>query len=262
MNTIRAEKVNFRSIRINGSNEDHHLLARRMFEVLHPLYAQLANEHYTHFLEKFVLDSTSNTFNGFFLIDQANRDVGLTAVRITEASYNGQVVAHLTIHLGLHPDSRGEKHTRSLIFKEIFKYKFRYPFRPFFIIDTPVSAASYRKLAKGTAIFYPTPDHAIPDSLWVLCESVAKAKGWQPIEGAPREARFVERPLTDLSRTDPRQASEEFKSIERWFSKTTLGVPGSGILIIVPITWRNIIFSIFKIIGPRSAFSKNVSKSQ
>jgi hypothetical protein len=243
MKNIRLEKINFCSTRDHGSEDEQHLLAKRAFNILHPLFGHLADAEYTTFLEHVVCDPTPVVFRGLFMTDENNRDLGLVAVRIAETSFNGKTIAHFTAHLGLHPEVRGEKATAALVWKEIFCYRLRYPFRPFYIIDTPISAASYRKMHKGVAQLYPTPGNPIPENLWPLCESVAKERGWKAIEGCPKEARFVNRPLTELSTNDLRSRSDEYLFVEKWFAETTSGVLGSSVLIIVPITFLNILLS-------------------
>jgi hypothetical protein len=245
---LRAEKIDYITVRKQGTDADHHALAKRTFDVLKPLFGHLADKQYNHYLDSVVRDPTAVIFRGIFLVDENRIDRGLTGVRIGELSHEGRTVAHLSINVGLHPEARGEYHTALLVFIVIMRYRLRHPMRPFFFIDTPVSAASYCKLTKIATRIFPTPDKEIPESLWPICESVAKARGWKPIEGCPKEARSVERPLTTLARIDNRRDSEKFSSIERWFSQTTAGTPGSGVLVITPLSFSNVF-----LIGYRTA---------
>lgn len=246
MKRIRLEKINFRATRERGDELEQHQLAERTFNVLRPLYGHLTDTEYTTVLDHVIRDATPVVFRGLFMTDENERDLGLIGVRIGETTYKGRTIAHLTVHLGLHPEARGEKHSVRLIWQEIFRYRLRHPLRPFFIIDTPISAASYRKMHKGTAQIFPTPDTPIPEHLWPLCEFIAKEKGWLPIEGCPKEARLVNRPLTTLSVNDARPESQDYRSTARWFNETTKGVPGSSVLVIVPITVSNMVLSTLK----------------
>lgn len=255
MKSIRLEKIDFRATRERGNEPEQHKLAERTFNVLRPLYGHLSNTEYTTVLDHVIRDETPVVFRGLFMVDDSERDLGLIGVRIGETTYNGQTIAHLTVHLGLHPEARGEKHSTKLIWQEIFKYRLKHPLRPFFIIDTPISAASYRKIRKGAAQIFPTPGKPIPEHLWPLCDFVAKEKGWLPIEGCPKEARFVNRPLTTLSVSDARPESQDYQSTARWFNETTKGVSGSSVMVIVPITVSNIAMSILKQMN--SYFKKN-----
>lgn len=257
MKRIRLDKINYRAVREHGTESDQHKLAVRTFNVLRPLYGHLTNAEYTEVLEHVIRDSTPIVLRGIFLVDDNERDLGLIAVRITEIIFNGQTIAHFTIHLGLHPEARGEKHTTRLLWKEIFRYRLKHPLRLCYIIDTPISAASYRKLYKGTAQIFPTPSKPIPENLWPLCESVAKKKGWLPIEGCPKEARFVNRPVTALSANDTRPDSQDYHSTKRWFTETTKDVPGSSVMVIVPLTATNIAMSALK---QANHFLKNKSR--
>jgi hypothetical protein len=243
---MRLEKINFRAVRERGDELEQHQLAERTFHVLRPLYGHLTDAEYTTILDHVIRDTTPVAFRGLFMIDDKERDLGLIGVRIGETSYNGRTIAHLTVHLGLHPEARGEKHSVKLIWKEIFRYRLKHPLRPFFIIDTPISAASYRKMHKGIARMFPTPGNPIPENLWPLCDFVAKEKGWLPIEGCPKEARLVNRPRTTLSVNDPRPESRDFLFTQCWFDATTKGVEGSSVMVIVPITLSNIAMSALK----------------
>ncbi|MES2300046.1 MAG: hypothetical protein V4582_23615 [Pseudomonadota bacterium] len=249
MKRIRLENIDFRAVRERGNELEQHRLAERAFDVLRPLYGHLTDAEYTTILDHVIRDTTPVIFRAIFMIDQNERDLGLIGVRIGETNYNGQTIAYLTAHLGLHPQARGEKHSVRLIWQEIFRYRLKHPLRPFFIIDTPISAASYRKMHKGVAQMFPTPGQPIPEDLWPLCEFVANEKGWLPIEGCQKEARFVNRPLTTLSVHDARPASQEYRSTERWFNEMTNGVSGSSIMVIIPITITNIAMSVLKQIG-------------
>lgn len=246
MQRIRLEKIDFRAIRERGNEAEQHRLAERTFNVLRPLYGHLTDAQYTTILDHVIRDATPVVFRGIFMVDGHGRDLGLIGVRIGETVYQGRTIAHLTVHLGLHPEARGEKHTMKLIWQEIFRYRLKHPLRPFFIIDTPISAASYRKMHKEIAHIFPTPGHPIPEHLWPLCDFVAKEKGWLPIEGCPKEARMVNRPLTTLSVNDNRPESQNYLSIKRWFDETTKGVSGSSVMVIVPITIANMAMSILK----------------
>ncbi|MES2317730.1 MAG: hypothetical protein V4631_09575 [Pseudomonadota bacterium] len=246
MNRIRLEKVNFRAVRERGNEQEQHKLAERTFNVLRPLYGHLTDAQYTTVLDHVVRDTTPVIFRGLFMIDENERDLGLIGLRIGEANFHGRTIAHLTVHLGLHPEARGERHSARLIWQEIFRYRLKHPLRPFYIIDTPISAASYRKMHKGIAKIFPTPGSAIPEHLWPLCDFIAKEKGWLPVDGCPREARLVNRPLTTLSVNDPRPESQDYLSTERWFNETTKGVSGSSVMVIVPITVANIALSTLK----------------
>lgn len=246
MKRIRLEKINFRAIRERGNEIEQHKLAERTFNVLRPLYGHLTNTEYTTILEHVIRDETPVIFRGLFMTDYNGRDLGLIGVRIGETRYDGQTIAHLTVHLGLHPEARGEKHSTKLILQEIFRYRLKHPLRPFFIIDTPISAASYCKIRKGTAQIFPTPGNPIPQHLWSLCDFIAKEKGWLPIEGCPKEARLVNRPLTALSVRDARPASQDYLDTARWFDETTQGVSGSSVMVIVPVTVLNIAMSLLK----------------
>lgn len=246
MNRIRLEKIDFRVVRERGNEAEQHKLAERTFDVLRPLYGHLTDAEYTTVLDHVIRDTTPVIFRGIFMIDDRERDLGLIGVRIGETTYQGQTIAHLTVHLGLHPEARGEKHSVKLIWKEIFRYRLKHPFRPIFIIDTPISAASYRKMHKEIAEIFPTPGKPIPEHLWPLCDFVAKEKGWLPIEGCPKETRLVNRPLTTLSVTDARPASQDYLSTQRWFDETTKGVVGSSVMVIAPVTVANIAMSALK----------------
>ena len=246
MTRLRLEKINFRAVRERANEREQHQLAERTFNVLRPLYGHLTDAEYTTVLDHVIRDTTPVVFRGLFMTDDHERDLGLIGVRIGEASYNGRTIAHLTVHLGLHPEARGEKHSAKLIWQEIFRYRLKHPLRPFFIIDTPISAASYRKMHKGIARIFPTPGDAIPEHLWPLCDFVAEEKGWLPIEGRPKEARLVNRPRTALSVNDPRPASRDYLSTESWFDETTNGVVGSAVMVIVPVTLSNMAMSALK----------------
>jgi hypothetical protein len=246
MKRMRFEKINFRAVRERGNDLEQHSLAARTFHVLRPLYGHLTDAEYTTVLDHVIRDTTPVVFRGLFMVDDQERDLGLIGVRIGETSYNGQTIANLTVHLGLHPEARGENHSAKLIWQEIFRYRLKHPLRPLFIIDTPISAASYRKMHKGIARIFPTPGEPIPENLWPLCDSVATEKGWLPIEGCPKEARFVNRPRTALSVNDARPASPDYLATECWFDETTKGVVGSAVMVIVPITLSNMAMSAVK----------------
>ncbi|MES2017065.1 MAG: hypothetical protein V4484_11270 [Pseudomonadota bacterium] len=246
MKRMRLEKINFAAVRERGNETEQHRLAERTFQVLRPLYGHLTDAEYTTVLDYVIRDATPVVFRAIFMIDDRERDVGLIGVRIVETTHDGQTVAYLTTSLGLHPEARGEKHSTKLVWREMLRYRLQHPLRPFFIIDTPISAASYRKLHKGVAKIFPTPGQPIPDRLWPLCDAIATEKGWLPIAGCPKEARSINRPRTSLSINDARPASPAYRAIQRWFDETTNGVVGSSVLIIIPITVSNMAMSILK----------------
>ncbi len=244
MKRIRVDKVDLRSVK---NEEEQRLLAKRMFAVLQPLYGHLADKQDTHFLG-LIQDTQASVLRGFFMVDEAGNDVGLTVTRIAETTHAGRTIAHMTLHLGLHPKARGERHTRHFAMREVLRYRLRHPRRPLYIIDTPISAASYSKFYKVTAGLYPTPQRPVPESLWPLCEEIATQRGWRPIAGCPKEARMVDRPMTDAARTDPRPNSPRYQAIQRWFSDVTQDTRGSGMLVIMPVSYWNIALSGLKMI--------------
>jgi hypothetical protein len=248
MARISSDRVDFKAIGRHGTDDDRHLLARRAFAVWQPLFTHLSDKQYTHYVSKLVEDDSSAVLRGTFYRDAAGDDRGLVIVRIDEMEQGGRTVARMMIHLGLQGPVRGAARIARFIASETYRYRLRHPLRPFYIVDAPMSAASYYKLDKAIHELYPRPQQAIPDALWPMVEAVAREMEWVAIPGAAREARQVARTLTDQGGSDGRARSAAFGDRAAWFAEQTRGTPGSGLLAVAPLSYWNILLSSLKCI--------------
>ena len=229
--------VDLAAVRRRGDPREKDELARRIYTLWRPIFSHLDARDHGYHLQKHVEDETAVQIRALFGLDADGRDRALMIVRVHEHEIDGRVWARLTVNAGFDPAYVQSRFGQEFLALEAWRYRLAHPFRPFFIVDSAVSAASYCAYAKTFFGFAPRPGRPIPASWWALAEAGAEALGGESVDGAPREVRRFPAVVRD---PNPRRTgSVRSAEAARFFQQATAGIPNAGILILAPLSFRH-----------------------
>jgi hypothetical protein len=231
---LRTEIVDFAAVR-RGGTAGRESLALRIFALWQPIFSHLDDKDFTFHLAKHVEDETAVQIRGLFGIDALGRDRALIIVRVHEHDLEGETWARLTVNAGFAPGLVQSRFGQDFLVLEAWRYRLSHPLRPFFVVDSAVSAASYCAYEKSYSGFAPTRTRAIPEEWWGLGEAGAAALGGERVEGARREVRRFAATVRD--RSPRRPVSARSREAAEFYYQATGGDPAVGMLVMAPLSF-------------------------
>jgi hypothetical protein len=232
---LRPEVVDIAALRRSGTGAEKQALAGRIFALWQPVFSHLDGRDQSFHLEKHVEDESAVRIRALFGLDSCGRDRALVIVRVHEHLIDGRVWARLTINAGHDSALVQSRFGQGFVSLEVWRYRLRHPLRPFFVVDSVVSEASYCVYAKFFSGFSPVESRPIPERWWPLAEAGARALGGERIPGErPEVRRFTATVRDPQPRTRISARSERAASFYRELTGARSGV---GLLVVAPLSF-------------------------
>jgi hypothetical protein len=233
---LLREVVDIGALRRTGSAAEKEALARRIFTVWQPLFSHLDDHDYTFHLRRHVEDESAVQIRAVFGVDlEEGDDDALIIVRVHEHDIRGRVWARLTVNAGVEAPLVKNQFGQAFLALEIWRYRVRHPFRPFFIVDSVISEASYCAYAKTFSGFAPTAVRPVSEAWWPLGVAGARALGGEPIPGARREVMRFPGRVREVQA--PAGVSRRSEEAARFYRELTGAQEGAGLLVMAPLSF-------------------------
>ena len=240
------------------SDSERNVLSQQLYSVHQKIFAGVsAEEFHRHVIEP---PAETTAIQLYCAADQSV--IGYCAVHRYRRQVHGRNAIVLRAEAGLMPECRGRGATYGFGIVRALIEKLSHPFTPVYYLGTLVHTSSYHLFCKYFPRVYPHPDiempngireialqliESFPDPAVLPADPFVRNVGWVTIE-TPQEKHFNQQ-------TDPPDV-QFFKLRNPGFSR------GHGLVLLIPITWRNLSGALFSRLYERTLIALGRHKPQ
>ena len=238
--TMRFERLDL--VRLRSSAADvRWAAARRIFECWQPLFPHLADKEPSFILKKHVDDQTPVMLRAYFVSDLEGRDRGLLITRFRLVEVAGQSIGLATLHAGMHKPVRTRDFGLRII-RDLIEFHLRHPRTPLYFAELLTHPAVYVTLRIMFRDIAPGHDVQLVPEQAAIVECVAATHNAVPLVGGM------------LGLCQATVASPKARAVTnddtRWFTENVK--PGTGLVVIAPMSVGNVLGSLARLIAWRA----------